>query len=244
MYSSPQEHPRLTTARKQAMMVAAGASRKPVKNIPWRCILTDPAVIAIAMVLLAEEWTRTFLLAMLPLYFDRVYNLNVVENGISSVLPVLANCITAVLAGMLSDRLVNTHGHSRLFAMKVMTVLSSIPPAILIFAASYPPKEYYQLAVALVIGVDTFIAFSMAGVNVNPMYLSPRYSGVVFAIANTFANIIGGLNPLITGLVTNSNATQGQYRLIMAATSFILIATCVFYLIFAKSEVRAWDKES
>ena len=73
------------------------------------------------------------------------------------------------------------------------------------------------------------------------MYLSPRFSGIVFGACNTFGNLLGGFNPLITGAVTNGENTRVLYRIVMAATSGMLIVYSILYHIFAKADVRTWD---
>lgn len=78
---------------------------------------------------------------------------------------------------------------------------ASILPAIFLLAASYAECNH-ALAVVLFtlsIGFDGFIA---SGVHVNPMDLSPNYSGTVMSVGNTIAACSGVFAPYTVGLLT------------------------------------------
>ena len=81
------------------------------------------------------------------------------------------------------------------------------------------------------------MGLSDTSVGMNSLLLTPRFSGVVFGFANTFGCIGALLSPILTSAVTNAASTKVQYRLVMGASTILILFLCVFYNIFATTQV-------
>lgn len=78
---------------------------------------------------------------------------------------------------------------------------ASVLPAIFVIAASYAECDHLLVVIFFTLSIG-FDGLASSGVHVNPMDLSPNYSGSVLSFGNTIAACSGVFAPYTVGLLT------------------------------------------
>lgn len=123
-YKDPESHPFVSDKEKEHLRKELGQLErdKNIKSVPWRQILTSPAIIALIFAQVKfdyvkiESWYKTngfyqlghnwgffIMVTDLPKYMNDVLKFSIKENGFYNALPFLAMWIVAQLTGFLSD---------------------------------------------------------------------------------------------------------------------------------------------
>ncbi|KAI8436409.1 hypothetical protein MSG28_010005 [Choristoneura fumiferana] len=79
-------------------------------------------------------------------------------------------------------------------------------------------------------------------VQLNHIDLSPNFGGVMFAITNCFANLIGILAPLSTGFILGDHPTDiARWRIVFFFAASLLLGGDIAFRFFGTSELQAWN---
>lgn len=70
-YSSPREDPHLS-AEERKLILGGSAAKEPVSAIPWKLILSKPAVWALIISHFCHNWGTFILLTWMPTYYNQV----------------------------------------------------------------------------------------------------------------------------------------------------------------------------
>ncbi|XP_073222182.1 ascorbate transporter, chloroplastic-like isoform X2 [Cicer arietinum] len=105
-YSSPKDDPDLGAEEKR-LILEGGVSKAPVSDIPWKLILSKPAVWALIISHFCHNWGTFILLTWMPTYYNQVLKFNLTESGLLCVLPWLTMAIFANIGGWIADTLVS-----------------------------------------------------------------------------------------------------------------------------------------
>lgn len=110
---------------------------KDLPSTPWKSIITSVPVLALLCGQMGHDWLMYTMSTNLPKYMHEVLGFPAYEVGLYSSLPYLLMWTVSLIAGFLSDHLING-GHITITqARKIFTALASIFPAIFILIASY-----------------------------------------------------------------------------------------------------------
>ncbi|CAI9739929.1 Hypothetical predicted protein [Octopus vulgaris] len=74
------------------------------------------------------------------------------------------------------------------------------------------------------------LSFVSGGVLVNNSDIAPRFAGIVYGIANTFASTSGSINSLTTKALT-PNGTQEEWQIVFALSAVICVAGAILFAI-------------
>ena len=128
--SSPVDDPRITPAEQRYIEVNTPQSRggppgAPV-SIPWKLLLSKPAVWALIVSHFCHNWGTFILLTWMPTYYNQVLGLDLKSSGFFSVLPWVTMAVAANVGGWIADTLI-TKGYSVTLVRKIMqTVRGSV----------------------------------------------------------------------------------------------------------------------
>jgi len=78
------------------------------------------------------------------------------------------------------------------------------------------------------------VSLSQSGFWVNMIDISPKYSGHLMGISNTFASIAGIIGNVATGMILDAT---GQWSLVFLKLISIYMIAMIFFVIFATGDV-------
>ncbi|MGH8598230.1 MAG: MFS transporter, partial [Gammaproteobacteria bacterium] len=103
-YDRPADHPRMSPPESALLGALAPPDTPP--PVPWRRLLTAPAVWALIINHLCTNWVFYMLLAWLPSYFRKVLGLSIAQSGLYAAGPWLTMFAVGVCSGWIADRIV------------------------------------------------------------------------------------------------------------------------------------------
>ncbi|MEP7347926.1 MAG: ACS family MFS transporter [Gemmatimonadaceae bacterium] len=202
------------------------------RTIPWRRILSTPAVWAIIVNHFCHNWALYVLLAWLPSYFKSTFNVTLANAGILSAAPWLTSFAMANVAGSIADRLIEG-GKSPTFVRKLLQTSGLCGSAL--FLLLLQSAGSVEVGVALMCCATGFLALCMAGFSPNSFDIAPRYADVIWGISNTFATIPGIVGVAVTGWLVERT---GGYTAPFIVTAGVGVFGAVVYLTIGSGERR------
>ena len=206
-----------------------GAGGAPV---PWRKLLTAPAVIALIVNHFCVNWNLYLFAAWLPSYFQKVEGLSISGAGLASVAPwgVMFVVVNAVAA--LADELLR-RGARRIVVRKSMQAIGLLGAAAALFAARYGQGVAQAIGImCLALGS---LAFCYSGFGPNQLDIAPAHADVLFGITNTLATLPGIFGVAITGWLVD--LTHSYTATFVLAATINVIGTIVWLLFAAATPV-------
>lgn len=194
---APEDCPGMTPH--EMATIAAGRPEMPFAGaIPWRAILREPAVWAIVIAHLCNNFGFYIILLWLPSYLAHNFNVPMARLGELSVIPYAVAFVMQNASGWLADTL-QKRGMSLTAVRKSMQGAAFVLGALPLLAL--PTASSVGVAVIL---VTLSIGGSSLGVGafaVNHLDVAPRYAGILMGLSNTFATIPGIIGVASTGLI-------------------------------------------
>ncbi|HVZ47173.1 MAG TPA: MFS transporter [Gemmatimonadaceae bacterium] len=166
------------------------------RAIPWRALLTTPAVWAIVVAHFCSNWSLYVLLAWLPTYFSRTFGVSLANAGLLSAAPWLAYFVMGNVGGAWADRMMKA-GRSATFVRKFMQITALVGASG--FLLLLPLAGSAAMGMAIMFGACGTLALCLAGFAANPFDVAPRHADVVWGIANTAGTLPGIVGVAVTG---------------------------------------------
>jgi len=237
VYSSPDEHPRVSEREKACIKSSIGSTttRPPV---PWLKMFTSPAVWAILVAQTCNTWFL-FTSITLPFYMKDVLNFNIRENGLFLCIPYMIDMVTMPLAGQFSDMLRRKKILRTIVVRKVFQTISCVGSSVLLIILSFMDYDRRYIAVGVLSLIYPIQNLCRSGYGVNPQDIAPRFSGEIFGITTTAGTISGIISPVVVGALT-ANGTREDWQKVFFISSGFFIFGGLFFLIFARGEIQPW----
>ncbi|KAI3974991.1 hypothetical protein MKX01_005102 [Papaver californicum] len=227
-YSTPKEDPDLS-AEEMKLIMGGSVSKEPVKEIPWKLILSKGPVWALIVSHFCHNWGTFILLTWMPTYYNQVLKFNLAESGLFCVLPWLTMAVFANIGGWIADTLVS-RGVSITNVRKIMQSIGFLGPAFFLSQLSkVRTPAMAVLCMACSQGAD---AFSQSGLYSNHQDIGPRYSGVLLGLSNTAGVLAGVFGTAATGYILQKGSWDDVFKV---AVVLYLVGTLVWNL-FATGE--------
>jgi ACS family sodium-dependent inorganic phosphate cotransporter len=212
IHNSPREHPRLSPAER-ALLAEPRSNAGPADTVPWRLLLTTPAVWALIVNHFCTNWGLYTLMAWLPSYFKKTHSLSLEYSGLYSAAPWLIMFVMINVAAWIADfcvrRCVDLTAVRK--AMQCIALLGSA--GFLVFASQAGSPNSALLFLCGALGT---LAFAWSGFGSNHLDIAPRYADVLVGITNTAGTLPGIFAVVLTGWLVD---VTGGYT-----ASFLLIA--------------------
>ncbi|XP_021816246.1 sodium-dependent phosphate transport protein 1, chloroplastic isoform X1 [Prunus avium] len=222
-HSSPLEDPELRPAEKK-LILSSSVSKEPVKEIPWKLILSKAPVWALIVSHFCHNWGTFILLTWMPTYYNQVLKFNLTESGLFCVLPWLTMAFSANLGGWIADTLVSK-GFSVTTVRKIMQTIGFLGPAFFLTQLSHINSPAMAvLCMACSQGTD---AFSQSGLYSNHQDIAPRYSGVLLGLSNTAGVLAGVFGTASTGYILQHGSWDDVFKV---SVGLYLFGTVVWNL--------------
>ncbi|XP_016977009.1 putative inorganic phosphate cotransporter [Drosophila rhopaloa] len=232
---SPAASTRISEAERRHIMEAIWqAQPEESGRVPVMGIAKSPAFYAILVAHAGQNYGYETLMTMLPTYMYRVMDVDIKANGVISSLPYLAMWIVAIGFGMLADFLVRRNC-SITVIRKLMNSLGQYGPAVALISVGFVHHSLWLTCVVFVLGMGLNGAI-YSGFKINHLDLSPRFAGLLIAVTNCVANLVGLTAPMVAGHVIDHRPTIENWRIVFYIAAGVFIFTATFYNIFASGK--------
>ncbi len=169
------------------------------------------------------------------------YRFNVASNGLISSIPFIFQTTVVYVTGWLTDIVRRKKWMETITIRKINTATGQIAPGIAVVVAGYMGCNALG-AVAMFTISMALSGMTVAGSKSSMLDFSPKHSGIVFAISNTFANISGFLAPQLTGHLLDISDSIEQWRLAFWITAIIQLPGAILFLIYGTDKILPWAR--
>ncbi|MGD9603871.1 MAG: ACS family MFS transporter [Gammaproteobacteria bacterium] len=228
-YDRPADHPRISTAEREFLERDApgGTDKAPV---PWKRLLSAPAVWALIINHLCTNWVFYMLLAWLPSYFRSVLGLSIAKSGLYAAGPWLIMFAVGTTSGYAADWFIK-RGADLTRVRKTMQILGLTGAAAFMLAARDVTDA--NLAFILMCGALGTLALTWAGFLPNHLEIAPRYADVLMGITNTAGTVPGVIGVALTGWLVD---VTGTYTAAFALAAGVNLFGAVVWLLFGTAK--------
>jgi ACS family sodium-dependent inorganic phosphate cotransporter len=226
---APEDCPGMTPQEMAA--IAAGRPEMPLAAaIPWGAILSEPAVWAIVIAHLCNNFGFYIILLWLPSYLAHNFNVPMSRLGELSVIPYAIAFVMQNASGWFADAL-QKRGMSLTAVRKSMQGAAFVLGALPLLAL--PGATSVGVAVMLVTLSIGGSALGAGAFAVNHLDVAPRYAGILMGLSNTFATIPGIIGVAATGFILEkTNSFAATFYL----TAIVYTVGLVCYLAIGSGE--------
>ncbi|GBG65119.1 hypothetical protein CBR_g49482 [Chara braunii] len=198
-YSTPADDPTLSASEREFILQknATNTMQLPEK-IPWKALLSKPAVWAIIVCHFCHNWGTFILLTWMPTYYNQVLGFNLRDSSLYCVLPWLTMALCANFGGWIADTMVK-RGCTVTFVRKFMQTIGFAGPAF--FLSRVGGCDSPTAAVLCMMASQGLDAFSQSGLYCNHQDIGPRYAGFLLGLSNTAGVLAGVVGTVTTGYI-------------------------------------------
>ncbi|XHU85245.1 MFS transporter [Peribacillus muralis] len=194
--NKPEEHPWITERERNLILENRSISSSQQKVAPWKQYLKNYRFWAVGVQYLVVIYMNTFFLTWLPTYLMEARNFSLNEMGFAASFPWLAICLSVLIGGAVSDKLLQKT-NSRMLARGGMAIVGFIFFIAGLYLAAYsisPWANVVWLTVALgALGLPIVASWAIAN------DLGQEFSGSVSGWMNTWGAFGGIASPIICG---------------------------------------------
>lgn len=222
----PSRHP-LINPRELALLPPP---RTATVAIPWRVLLSKPAVWALIINHFCSNWVLYILLAWLPSYFHDTQGISVTGAGFYSAAPWLTMFVMVNVAGWIADRL-RAAGVSLIRVRKIMQSVGLLGSAAALLAAQ--GTQSLSGAVLCMCAALGFLACTWSGWAPNHLEIAPRYADILMGVSNTFGTVPGIIGVAVAGWLVDMT---GSYSAIFVLVAVINLIGTAVWIAFASGD--------
>jgi len=228
---TPESDPDITR-EELAAIIEGRPPAPPAMEIPWRAIMREKAVWAIAIAHLCNNFGFYILLLWLPTYLDKSFAMTLPRVGLYSIVPWVSTFICSNIAGWLADRMMR-NGYRTVTVRKTLQNVSFIGgslPLLLLPSVSSPIQAI--ILVTLSVACNGFGTGAFAA---NHLDIAPRYAGILMGISNTVATVPGIIGVAATGFVVRAT---GSFSAVFYVIAIVYMFGALGYNLWASGEQK------
>ncbi|XP_039292836.1 LOW QUALITY PROTEIN: putative inorganic phosphate cotransporter [Nilaparvata lugens] len=242
--NSPDSHKSISQEEKLYIKskLTETASENVHLDIPWKDILTSPAVCGIVFAHMGQNWGMWTSLTSVPTFFGRALNFDIKDDGLLSALPYIVMWIISFPTSILADNLIKRGYMTIQFSRKFWNTIGQGFTAIFVLILPFVAEYSRTLAVVVYTIGTTLNCCVYFGFNVNHMDVSPNFSTILWGLSNGSANITAILGPLFVGFVIENEHSIVEWRkAFIASAAFFLLGNILFVLL-GSGETQPWNQ--
>ena len=224
------ENARGVSTAEMAEIRAGRSEVDAAEAIPWGKICREPAVWAIVMAHLCNNFGFYILLLWLPSYLDHTFHVPLKDLGVMAVVPYLAAFVVGNCSGWLADGL-QRRGMRMTAVRKTLQTIAFGLGAAAVCAMPFAHSAVQAVILATVSIGGT--AIGMGGWGVNHLDVAPRYAGILMGISNTFATLPGIIGVAATGFIVQAT---GSYSGVFYLAAAVYLVGLVAYDVWGSGE--------
>ena len=168
-------------------------------QIPWLNILFSIPIWGNLFAFFSHDFLLYTVLTTLPKYLNNVHNFDVSKSAMLSSLPYVCNWICIIMQTQLAILLQRRNVLSATGVRRSFHVVAGVIPTICLSLITSAECDTTRVIVLISVAVG-FTGFAYSTICIpNVLDLAPNYSGVLYGIANTVANLTGFIAPQMAG---------------------------------------------
>ena len=244
VYSSPDEHPRISDNEKSYIRQNTIASKQGLQKkikIPWKKILTSPPVLGLTVAHFTFAWNFYTVNVGIPLYMHDVLYFNIKDNGLLSSLPPLIKVVCGIGVALLVDyihqNLIKLRHVMRKTCQTILCVLLIGP----IIAVGFIGCEHRTYAVVLFCVIYLGTVFTRGGSSLIPSDIAPRIAGTVYGFTNFVAAFTGFIVPIAIGNLT-ATGSQAEWQRVFFLAGGIVFVGWLAFMVLVSTDKQPWAK--
>uniref|UniRef100_A0A0N5A155 MFS domain-containing protein n=1 Tax=Parastrongyloides trichosuri TaxID=131310 RepID=A0A0N5A155_PARTI len=214
------------------------------RRILWLRIVTSLPLISILVCRIAEMIYIVFCTIFLPLYLRDTLYVNIMENGVYSAIPFIAQVVAKISTGAIVGELQRKNVITSTESVKICQVTSGIGVMVgLMIIPHIGDCTNPLMTVACFSFILFFFGISANGFFTSIYILSPSMIGFVTSL-NMLAGILGaGSTPYIISYLKRTSKTGGWNNVLYFLGITWLIAS-LFFGIFGSGEKQNWVEQN
>jgi len=250
IYDSPRTHPRISEEEKTFILESFGEvsgqdsdkKKYSAPPVPWKSILSSSCVWAIIIAHFATDWGNYTLLTMLPKYMNSILKFDISASGALSSVPYICQVFITLLGGRITDFLLKKGVVKVIGMRKINTALGLCLPAFFGVLAGYVGCNsglamlFFSISVGL-------IGLIISGCRANPVDIAGKFSGIVYSISNTVANMAGFLAPQVAGILLASGNTLETWQTVFWISAAVYVVGAITFVALGKGNDQSWAKK-
>ncbi|XP_030829832.1 sialin-like [Strongylocentrotus purpuratus] len=234
-YSSPREHPWISKEEREYLEEGLKHSNTLRPSIPWRSILSSPAMWCQVFTHFPHTLGMFTLLVNLPLYYSEALNVPIELAGIYSALPYALQFVVMLVFSYISDALFARRILSKVATRKLMAAIGFGSGAFFLILTGFS-----RCNTALSV---TFLTLAMGGVGISfsghfvaLLDIAGPFAGSAMGMMNTAGTLGGIIGPYIVGVLTEIQ------KVMWIVAGFYGFGGLTF-IIFGTVELQHWAKQ-
>ncbi|XP_046995121.1 sialin-like [Schistocerca americana] len=238
---TPAKHPRIDPTERRYIEATIKSSAKKNLPVPWKSILTSPALWALVSLMITFDWTFYLLLTSLPLYIANVLFFDTRSNGLISAIPQITGSVGVLFSGWLIDYVLRKGYISKINGLRIVNGLGTLVPAATFLVVSVVGCNTGVIIALLAIN-GFCISTNGAGPSMSMSAIAPNYAGTIVGIVNMFANLTGIAVPYVVGAFTSANQTRWAWNSVFYVTAALAAVNYTIYAVFTSADVQPWNE--
>ena len=217
-----------TTSRENRINYQNKKPAAPRETVPWLLIFSKPPVWALLVVYFCNNLCFYNLLSWLPVYFHESFPNS--KGWVFNVVPWLASFVMAVVAGLLSRKLLS-YKFSVTFVRKLCTAVALIGGGTFLLLLDF--AETFEQALFLMTVILGLMAFSNCGPVQNSQDLVPKHAGALYGVMNTAGAFSGIVGVYLSGYLLE---IFGKWSAVFHLSSGACFVGATVFLLFGTGE--------
>lgn len=242
---SPQKSKRISDRERsyitESLHETTGKDESKPRAVPWKAILTSPAVWACFIGHFAGDWGAYMMATSLPTFMNDVLGLNLTSMGFISSIPYLVYFAFINIGGYIADTLQQSKVLSTLNTRRLAMIVALGFQALFLVLIGYCGCGQETLVIILLTLSIGISGIQYAGFVVNYLDIAPTFAGPILGIGNTLSCFAGIIAPLCMGWLTPTGSKE-EWQMVFYVTGIVLVSGTIFFCIFAQGEVQHWAK--
>ncbi|OWF49145.1 Sialin [Mizuhopecten yessoensis] len=192
IYETPGTHPRISSKERKYIESTAGQRANKSYPIPWKGILTTPAIWAIMFAAFFHSWGFYINTTVMPTYMNKIQKFNITQDGLLMAIPNLMTVFTGLFGGWLADHMRRSRCLSTIAVRKLFTSVGLLSAALCLPLMPLAGCDHVVIVTLTVVG-NGMMGFCAAGFYVNFLDIGFNFSGNYATVADDILRIYGFL---------------------------------------------------
>ncbi|MGH7486266.1 MAG: MFS transporter, partial [bacterium] len=199
--------------------------RRHIKGM-WRFLFSNPTLLANDWSFFVFGYYLFFFMTWLPSYLQQVYQLNLRQVGIFSILPWLLATLLLWGFGYLSDALLRRTGSLRIARSHPIWISQLLAGSCILPVIFVHDLSVMLVFISLAVGLSMSPNAAFYAINVD---VARERAGTALGVMDTFFAISGFLAPLVTGWVVGTTHSFNNAFWLMAGLALSSVVVVILF---------------
>ncbi|CAL8109499.1 unnamed protein product [Orchesella dallaii] len=244
VYSSPDKHPRISETEMLHLEASLGKGKTEcvsMSQIPWKEIACSAPFWAIFLSQFFNCWGHNMLKSEGPKYLHSALGFDIHQNSYLSATPEICSWIFCITIGRIVDYLVANKVLTLLRARRICNSIGQWGSALMFCGIIFAGCNRW-LAVVCYIMSGMISGAMVCGAFINPMDISPNFSGVIEGAINCISNVAGFGAPYLAGLILYTEPSIVGWRYVFFIPVVCNLIGNTAFLAASSVKIQKWNK--